>query len=150
MRFLYTVGTTPFNSLTDLIITLYDGQEHDIFMQTACRVDSGAIKSIDFSSDFSSILNSYDTVVTHAGAGSIYSLLEQGKRLVVVPNTDRDDQHQVEIARYVEDNNFAIVCWNLEDLENCLDKVNSHDFERYTKDEFFKYDEINRVIDESK
>ncbi|NOH36355.1 PssE/Cps14G family polysaccharide biosynthesis glycosyltransferase [Vibrio chagasii] len=150
MRFLYTVGTTPFNSLTNLIINLYGGKENDIFMQTACCIGTGSIKSIDFSSDFRSILDSYDIVVTHAGAGSIYSLLEQGKRLVVVPNTDRDDQHQVEIAKYVEDNNFALVCWNLDELENCLDKVKSHSFERYTKDEFFMYDEINRVIDESK
>ena len=90
----------------------------------------------------------YELIVTHAGAGSIYGLLEKGKNLIVVPNLERDDKHQSEIAKFVEDNNYALVCWDISDLPKLINKSRTFKKNKYDKTDFFKYDEIIRIIHE--
>ncbi|MEL0615876.1 PssE/Cps14G family polysaccharide biosynthesis glycosyltransferase [Cobetia marina] len=146
MNILCTVGTTDFAELTLKMITLFDFAGSNVVLQTAKTYQTNHIESFAYSENINSYIAKSEIVVTHAGAGSVYQLLELNKKIVVVPDVYRDDKHQVEIARFVEDNYLGIVCWNLDSLESSLEEVTSKQFNNYVKDSFFKYDEINSII----
>lgn len=148
IKFLYTVGTTPFMSLTNYLVKNFDIPGNDIILQTAQDTNTEHINSARFLHDFEERVDEYELIVTHAGAGSIYGLLEKGKNLIVVPNLERDDKHQSEIAKFVEDNNYALVCWDISDLPKLINKSRTFKKNKYDKTDFFKYDEIIRIIHE--
>ena len=148
IKFLYTVGTTPFSRLTNKIINKYDSSENDIYAQTASDEIVKYIKHVKFTSNFEEKLFNYDLVITHAGAGSIYSLLEKSKKIIVVPNLDRDDKHQYEIAKFVEMNGLGIVCWNPDEISDSIRKSLVFNPKVYIKQKFYKVDEILEFINE--
>jgi len=86
-------------------------------------------------------------VVTHAGAGTVYSLLEaKSVRLAVVANLERSDKHQSELARYIAENQFACVL-SVDDirrmpLEEVAERVMCAELREYKKVRFFKVPEI--------
>ena len=63
-------------------------------------------------------------IVTHAGAGSIISSLNQGKIPIVVPRRkefhEHVDDHQVEMARAFEKEGKVIAVYALDNLETSL------------------------------
>lgn len=73
-----------------------------------------------FSSNINEYYNSADIIISHAGAGTIYNLLENNKKLIVVPNLDRSDKHQLEITKYLSGNNFAYCAYDFTDLKSIL------------------------------
>src|SRR5688572_15053114 len=96
-----TVGTTPFPSL----VRFFD------MPSNACEVviqhaDSSSVLNYAKGFPFAPSLRDWqewaDVVVTHAGAGSVYELLERGQKAVVIPNLDRSDKHQLDLAAYIE------------------------------------------------
>lgn len=148
IKFLYTVGTTPFERLTNKIVSEYDVPENDIYAQTASAKDVKYIKHVEFANNFDEKLSSYDLVITHAGAGSVYSLLEKSKKIIVVPNLDRDDKHQYEIAKFVEVNGLGVVCWNPEEITKSIQESFLFSPKAYKKQKFCKVDEILGFINE--
>jgi beta-1,4-N-acetylglucosaminyltransferase len=57
-----------------------------------------------------------DIIITHVGAGTIYKLLELGKKFIVVPNLERIDKHQRDIADYISREKYAFVAYNFNQL----------------------------------
>jgi len=115
LNVLVTVGTTPF----DRLIRYFDFDIEGITI--TYQISNGTylpnhgewFRSIP---DFDTAIHSFDLIVTHAGAGSVYSFLEKNKKILVVPNTERRDKHQLELSRFVKRNNFACV-FTIEELE---------------------------------
>jgi len=134
-----TVGTTKFNDLIERIEIIQD--QNNWLLQIA---DGEFIpttkKYIHFSNEIFNLYNKADLIITHAGAGSIYRLLELNKNIIVCPNISRTDKHQKEIALFLEKNLFAQVCWNLDDLETLVNKKFKKNI--YEKVNFFLMDEI--------
>jgi beta-1,4-N-acetylglucosaminyltransferase len=83
-----------------------------------------------------------DVVITHAGAGTIYKLLEIKKRFIVVPNFERIDKHQNDIADFLAVNRYAFVAYSFTQLKMFLDIINSYEFKEYNKESFSKAEEI--------
>ena len=48
--------------------------------------------------DFDSVIEKSDLIITHAGAGNVFSILEMRKRVLVVPNLLRTDKHQSDLG----------------------------------------------------
>lgn len=150
MRIFVTVGTFRFDELIKLIDNLASTSSHTF----TCQLGIGEYKPknciwFEFSSNFEDFISDADLVITHAGAGTVYSLLEQHKNIIVIPNTFRIDQHQLELARYVKENNFALTCISLFDLENTLEKsLSFFDLNciRYSKEPFNKFDDILELV----
>jgi len=147
MNILVTVGTTQYDELIEYIDVRVSN--HQITFQIA----SGSYKPINhkyfsFSDDFTKYVEKSDIVITHSGAGSVYSLLEMKKKIIVVPNLYRIDKHQKELASYVEKNDFAFVAWELEQLNVLIEAIDNKVFKEYVKDDFFKGHEIRRIINE--
>lgn len=140
MKLLVSVGTTPFDPLIKKVdeLSVFFG---DCFFYAQTSKLSGYtpkhIEHSEFISDFNSFVLGFDIVITHAGAGNIYSLLELGKTLIVVPNLARIDKHQSDISLYVESNDYGEVCWELDNLKFSIENSFSKSFRAYKKESFF-------------
>jgi beta-1,4-N-acetylglucosaminyltransferase len=145
MKILVTVGTTKFDSLIEYIDTKLDPCSWDIEFQIA----NGKYLPRNYSFfDFAlpqiinDIYNKSDIIITHAGCGSIYRLLELEKRIIIVPNLKRIDKHQIDIANYMSMHRYALVAYKYEQIETLLKVAPSYVFNVFHKDTFFKSNEI--------
>lgn len=136
MKIFVTVGTTPFDSLIRKMDSV--NEKFDITMQIA----NGSYKPsnhqyIRFTENIEKLYCESDLVVTHAGAGSVFRLLEMGKKILVFPNCERRDLHQLDIAKYLYINNLGVMGDLRSDIESQLKKVHRGIFSKYHKIEFF-------------
>lgn len=142
-RIFVTVGTTPFPRLINAASVLQGRYE--------CYYQTGDVELppqyFKFLVNIESHVKAADLVICHCGAGTVYALLEQRKRILVVPNLDRSDKHQLELAEYVDRENLGQVCNDLDALENAVDIALKREFRVYKKHSFFKYGEIQEFID---
>lgn len=145
MNILVTVGTTSFESLVkhaDNLPSCYN-----VLIQA---FNSGHIcknaKLIDYIDDIDTAYLNADIVVTHAGAGSVYRLLELGKKIIVVPNFERVDKHQEDIAYFVEEQGYSLVLWDVSLLKKVLIECEEFEPSPYVPDAFFKVEEIAEII----
>lgn len=151
VRVFITVGTTAFDSL---LIEIDNIDLASIF--GSCEVTSQISnegtyipknsRSYRYSTGFHEDVENADYVITHAGAGNVYSLLERGKSILVVPNLERFDKHQVEIANYVEKHNYALVCNNVNKLKDSLESLIEFVPEKYENLNSFNFDRFKRLL----
>ena len=147
MKIFFTVGTTRFDSLIESVAGDSYFREHECTLQ----VGPGGRKlrgfeCFDYTKNIDAYYDAADVVVTHAGAGSIYKLLEMRKRIVVVPNTDRLDAHQSDIANYMDKNGYAIAADDLSRLSECVRRAAEADLKPFEKTDFFAAKEIVEFI----
>ncbi len=103
-----TVGTTSFDPLVEAIDNGPLAASALIQIADGARQPENA-RWFNFEPDIQKHIDSADVVVCHAGAGSIFKLLEKGIVPLVVPNTVRRDKHQLEIARWLIEKRYAVV-----------------------------------------
>ena len=76
-------------------------------------------------SEFRAMMDEARLVVAHAGIGSIFSALELGKPLVVMPRRakfrEQRNDHQVATAKYFEERARVVVAYGAESLAEKLD-----------------------------
>ncbi|MBY7733392.1 glycosyltransferase [Vibrio splendidus] len=149
MNILVTVGTTAFD---ELIAVIDEKFEQDKSVKVVAQTSSSSsytpknFESFQFSDNFQSYVDSADLIITHAGAGSVYSMLENRKKLIVVPNLTRADNHQIELAKYVQDNNFALSCFDLAEVQSCINKAKGAEFAPYHCEKFFGHSIIRELL----
>ena len=72
-------------------------------------------------------LSEASLVIAHAGAGIVILCRREGKRLVVVPRQERygehTNDHQVEMAREIEEQGLAAVAYEMADLPRALERA---------------------------
>lgn len=138
-----TVGTTPFDTLIRKIDELAVRCPDSLFF---CQISKDSIYKpincdwVDFTSDHDDFIKNADFVITHAGAGNVFSMLERNVSLIVVPNFERIDSHQGDLARFVEKYNYASVCWDMSSLADMLCSQTSKSFGEYRPEPFFGLD----------
>jgi len=66
-------------------------------------------------------------VIGHCGSGTMINALSFGVPLIVIPRrfkfAEHSDDHQVEIAKFLEQNRLATVVYDIEDLEIVIRKM---------------------------
>lgn len=147
MNVLVTVGTTAFNSLFEALDKADIASEFNLLGQIA----DGAYRPkkfdyFEFDENFQERLQWADLVVTHAGAGTVYNLLEQGRKCIVVGNLERVDSHQTDIVRFLTENNFALATENVSDVPSLLEKAKSFTPSPYKKTDFFVAKELSEFV----
>jgi len=149
MKILVTVGTTPFDTLIQFLDTTQFNFDYEFIFQIA---NGNYIPTNHISFQFNpNIWEDYKDyfVITHCGAGSLYFLLENNYKFICVPNLERIDQHQLDIANFIKKEKLASVATNFSDFEQMLNgSILSKKFNPYIKDFFFKEKEINSIIKE--
>ena len=111
-----TVGTTRFDSLVravdqpsfleDLKILGFRSMTVQIGRgeyKPSCQAPDFASNYYDFKSDLASDIAKASRVISHGGAGTILEVLRQKKHLVVAVNSDLMDNHQLELAKALEE-----------------------------------------------
>ncbi|GLS89025.1 hypothetical protein GCM10007916_00920 [Psychromonas marina] len=150
MKVFVTVGTTKFDAMIKALDELFAQKafsHHEVLFQIADGVY--VPKSNTYVTMLSTIEEAYrehDLVITHAGAGSIFRLLELRKKIIIIPNVDRIDTHQTDIAKYMGDNQHALICDDLSALGENISQSSTFKYIPYLKEGFFKADEIADFI----
>ena len=151
MKILITVGTTPFDSLIKAA-DVQLGQNHKLIFQ----ISEGEPKSghsFKFTDDIERYYNDADLIISHGGAGTIYRVLELGKKLIIVPNLDRIDNHQLDICDFMQKNKHAAI-WGQSQttfdsdlsLATLVTEVETSDFSTFEPDEFTGIDKIRDYL----
>lgn len=73
------------------------------------KVNHPDVKLVNFISDMAAAYASADIIISRAGAGTISELCLVGKPVVLIPSPNVAEDHQTKNARYVEENNAAIL-----------------------------------------
>lgn len=149
-RILVITGTTGFDSLVQAID---ENRELDSMYDIVLQIGEGNYKPkykefFAFDRDLKEKISEYDFFITHAGAGTIFMLLEHGKRVLVVPNTERADKHQIELAEYVRSSHLCAICPDVRDIAQCILNINyaTSNLHTYQKKEFNAAREILNYI----
>lgn len=149
MKILVTVGTTAFDSLIrtiDQLAGISDGTE--FFAQ----ISSGDYvpENLSWERYVPGLLDAYKDhlVITHCGAGTVFTLLDSGRKFIAVPNLERKDQHQLELAEFLHESELCAVAFDLQQLSEIItEKTYAHiDAKTYKKDDFFKANEIKNYL----
>jgi len=62
-----------------------------------------------------------DLVISHAGAGTLFKLATLGKPSITVPNLERADHHQLELAEYFQGQGYCLLASTPADLSSSFD-----------------------------
>lgn len=149
-RILVITGTTGFDSLVRYIDEDRDLElRYDLVLQTGDGSYQPQHKAyFAFDKNLKASLDQYDFFITHAGAGSIFMLLEQQKRVLVVPNTERADKHQIELAQYVQAQRLCAVCFDVRQVTQAIREIDTRTqyLQPYEKVEFNAVKDVLRYI----
>lgn len=148
MKLLVTVGSGRF----DQLIQACDEQLTPHKWQVHCQIGKGGYRPenhqyFEFSDNFSALWQDADIVICHAGVATVFELLEAKKKLVVVPNMKRIDPHQDDLAQFLEDQQYCVVCRDLLCLNKAIQRCISESFQPYVKEPFFMADSILRYFE---
>lgn len=146
MKILITVGTTSFDSLIEYLDRNLNKEIDAIFQIAEGKYTPVNFNFFRFSEDIDSIYNDNEIIITHAGAGSIYNLLEKGKILFLIPNLERVDKHQTDIATFMHKNKYAIMINKFKEINTYIKKGKDIKLSPFKKTDFFKTDEIMKFI----
>lgn len=143
MKVLVTVGTTSFDSL----FAELDNCQIPKYMDIECQIANGIyipkhFPWFRFSDDFKQKFSEADAIISHAGAGTVFDLLEQGKKSIVAANLERKDKHQEELANYVSTNQLALGITSLDQLNAKLFQLLDFSPANYQKRAFFRGSEL--------
>lgn len=148
MKIFVTVGTTSFDSMVKALDSYFaENPEYEVIYQISdgkyIPKSGHYFKRVDNINDYYSDAH---VIITHAGAGTIYKLLEMSKKIIAIPNFERIDKHQVDISSYMEANNYLLVCWDISKISLIFDEVKNFSPEPYKKDMFHAYDDLSKHI----
>jgi beta-1,4-N-acetylglucosaminyltransferase len=142
MKILVTVGTTPFDSLIKYLDANLPHSLDAYFQISYAKYKPRNFEYIEFVSNINELYDQSDIIVSHAGAGSIYQLLEREKFLILVPNMDRIDEHQSDIANFMHKNHYAIAINDYQEILKTIENYDSIQLQKFEKKDFFKASEI--------
>ncbi|MCC4775175.1 PssE/Cps14G family polysaccharide biosynthesis glycosyltransferase [Vibrio cyclitrophicus] len=148
MKVFITVGTTQFDSLIYQVVKQLNGK-YDITAQVSeeSTIVSLPCDYFTFSSEFYKYVNEADVIITHAGAGSVYSFLELNKKIIVVPNMERADKHQIELASFVNENNYGLIGFiGKSDFFHLINELQDIELSKYEPERFFYLDELYKKL----
>ena len=136
IKIFITVGTTPFDDLITYCDKNLNNKHYIIKAQISdkAKFRPSNFEAFPFSSDIMEYYNWADIIIAHAGAGTFYQLMEMNKKVILVPNNTLKDKHQNDLCSFAQNNNYAYVMKNFDDIPRMLNNITSHHFKKYVKD----------------
>lgn len=146
-KVLVTVGTTPFDSL----FQAFDACQLPLDWLVECQIASGEYVPTNhpwfrFDDSFKNKLLEADIIISHAGAGTVFQLLELGKKCIVIANLERKDKHQRELSQYVERRHYGLGVQDLTLLQDRINKISEFVPSTYHTTSFFMGNELTEKI----
>ena len=101
--------------------------------------------------EFSKVMIKCDKVITHGGTGAIIGAVKNEKKVIAVPRLakfgEHVDDHQLQITEQFVKMNFVAGINEIEELENCLDKIDKLNFNSYVSNTKNILKSIEEVIE---
>jgi len=98
-------------------------------------------------------INTCDILIAPAAAGTVFSSLKAGKKIIVVPRLHEHgeiiDNHQMELANILAEQNFVLYAENMEMLPELIITARNHVFEVYSANPERAVQAINSWIAEN-
>jgi beta-1,4-N-acetylglucosaminyltransferase len=146
MKIFATIGTTNFPELIQEVDRL-STKKFDITCQIAnVKPKPKNVSFFRFTENIDFYYNNFDVFICHAGAGTIYTLLELNKKIIVVPNHRLKDNHQNDICTFIEKENLGFVAWDLSEIEFLLSKIDNYTFSAYSNSDSTICNSIIEII----
>lgn len=136
MNIFITVGTTPFDKLISFCDESLDVKNNVVKAQVSnlAKYIPYNFESFAYTSEIKELYEWADVIISHAGSGTLFQLLEQTKKTIFVPNNIHKDKHQNDLCKFVMSNNFAFVLNEYSELDMLLENIKSHKFNIYHKE----------------
>lgn len=126
-----TVGTTAFNALIKAVDNTRINDQVIIQKSDGNYLPQN-YKFFEFTDKINDYYEDADIIITHGGAGSIYKLLEMGKKIIGVANEERKDKHQFDILQKLSKDGYLVWCKDLNKLNQCIKKIKRLKLKKYT------------------
>lgn len=150
-----TIGTQQqnFNRLFDYInqmdveeeIVVQKGKSSYPFKETITLYDYLTYEEME------SYFKKARVIITHGGGGTIFKALSLGCKVIVVPRLqqygEHVNDHQLEIARYLEARNLCLVAVDYQEFQEAFQKIDDCSFAKYVSGEKEFVEQIHCVID---
>jgi len=91
-----------------------------------------------------------DLIISHGGAGTIFEVLERGKKMIGVENPCVADSHQSDLLGEFSEKGFLVWCKNLDDLEETIKKIKKIKYKKYQQPECKIQYKIKEFLDNLK
>ena len=75
-------------------------------------------KWVRYTTSIENYFKKADLIITHGGAGTLFTCMSFNKRIIAIPQSHTDDQ--TDIVNKLSGDGFIIKCEDLEDLERCI------------------------------
>jgi beta-1,4-N-acetylglucosaminyltransferase len=142
-----TIGTGRFEKLVKATDELAKKLKEKIIIQkgnSICPVKNA--ECFAFTDEFDKYVKEARIIISHGGAGTIYGLLEKGKKIIALANLDRIDKHQKEILEKLSEEDYLIYRKDF-NLKKCLEKAKKFKFKKYKKPECKIAEKIIKFLD---
>ncbi len=85
--------------------------------------------------EFNEKLDECNLLITHAGTGVIVNAVKRGKKVIATPRLSKHeehvDDHQIQLIQQFDELNFIEPCYDLDNLEEALKKVEKNKYNTY-------------------
>lgn len=145
----------PFERIIVALNSLVDRGEYkpdDIIMQSALYPVKPKFIALGLipNEEFNRYMVEAETIVTHSGVNSIISCMNIGKPLVICPRLheygEHVDNHQMEIAELMRTKYDVLVCTDMNDLSEMIEKAKTHKYKSWVSHRQELMNAISRLI----
>lgn len=137
-----TIGTQKqkFDRFLDIILKSKELQNEKIVVQMGGNKydntnDKIEIKSYISSDEFEKYMNEADLIICHGGVGTIFTALERGKNVIVIPRLkkygEHINDHQVDICKQLQDEGYILYLSDGEDIDEKIRILKSKKLKKY-------------------
>ena len=152
MKIFVTVGTGKFETLVKEIDSIAPKLKDKIIIQ----IGSGKYipkncKWFRFAPNLQKFYKENDLMIGHGGPGTVFEILDTGKRFIACANTDRTDKmHQVEFLRAIsKETKGLIYCSKINEISKDIQSAKKIKFAKYKKPKSWMNKVVEEFIDEN-
>ena len=125
-----TVGTTKFEELVKKIDKIAPELGENVLIQLGNgKYKPRNCKWFRFSPNLDKYYKKADLVISHDGAGTLFELINLGKRVVALEN--KETIHNPDLVRKFSEEKHLIYCKDIENLKDCIYKAKRYKFKKY-------------------
>ncbi len=137
-RALVTTGTTRFLGLLEAADALALSQSDWEFRFQTGPADFTPRRGehFEFSNSIEDEYRQADLIISHAGAGTLFKLATLGKPCITVPNLERADHHQLELAEYFQERGYCLLAKSPDDLAGTFDAAVGYEPQAFKESAF--------------
>ncbi len=102
--------------------------------------------------NFQKLLQECSILITHGGVGTIVSGLQNNKKVIAVPRLkkygEHVNDHQLQIIENFAESGFLLPCYDMDDLEEAILKVESFEPKQYTSNTIHMVELVRNHIEQ--